>query len=86
MNDQPNASRPIIAERGAEGAKSDRRLFLQFIAFTGVVDTARAVDALQQVGIDGALYEDLHDPAGLALATFSEDPDYFLTDVRRLLS
>ncbi len=86
MNDQPNKHQPIIAERGAEGAKSDRRLFMQFMAFTGVVDTAKAVDTLQQVGIDGALYEDLHDPAGLALVTFSEDPDYFLADVRRLLN
>ena len=39
---------------------------------------ARSEDA----GIAGVLYEDLNDPAGVALLTFAENPDAFFTDVR----
>jgi chlorite dismutase len=57
-------------------------LFVQVMAFGGVQETAVLIDALQANHIHGALYEDINDPQGVALATFSDNPDYFLTTMR----
>ncbi|MDX1612700.1 MAG: chlorite dismutase family protein [Candidatus Promineifilaceae bacterium] len=79
-----------ITEKGrtAEGEviSSNRRLFMQLLAYGGCGDTDPLKAALSQAGVSGALYEDLNDPQGVALLAFSEDPDYFLTDLRRLLN
>ena len=57
----------------------DRRLFMQFLAFGACDDhTALIGRALAAAGLPGVLYEDLNDPSGSALLTFSEDPDFFL--------
>ncbi len=78
-----------ISEKGrsADGAPlaSDRRLFMQLLAFGGCTDSAPVIAALDAAGIDGVLYEDVNDPNGVALLTMSEEPDYFITTVRRLL-
>jgi len=73
--------------RTADGALHtlDRRLFMQFMAFGGSRDTARLVTALQEAGLAGVLYEDINDPWGVALLTFSEDPGFFLAEVRPFL-
>ncbi|HLF88315.1 MAG TPA: chlorite dismutase family protein, partial [Anaerolineales bacterium] len=42
-------------------------------------------ERLEESGLDGVLYEDVNDPHGLGLLTFSENPDDFLTLVRPLL-
>jgi chlorite dismutase len=63
----------------------DRRLFMQFMAFGGSRDTARLVTALEEAGLAGVLYEDINDPWGVALLTFSEDPAFFLAEVRPFL-
>jgi urease accessory protein len=39
-------------------------------------------DALARAKISGVLYEDVNDPRGIGLLTFSEDPDFFLDRVR----
>lgn len=79
-----------IAEKGRtrEGRELslDRRLFMQLLAYGGVGDTAVLIESLQQADIAGTLYEDINDPQGVALLTFSEDPDYFLTVMRRFLN
>lgn len=62
---------------------SDRRLFMQLLAYGGCRDTTALVDALGSSTIEGVLYEDVSDPHGVALLTFSEDPAYFVEDVRR---
>ena len=73
--------------RGEDGLPitSNRRLFVQLSAYGGCRDTTALVDALGSQGIAGALYEDVNDPHGVALLTFSEDPAYFVDDVRRFL-
>jgi chlorite dismutase len=75
-----------ITEKGrnadGETIAVDRRLFVQLLAFGGAVDVAVLIRALQDYSIQGALYEDINDPQGVALATFSEDPDYFLSTMR----
>ncbi len=79
-----------LAEKGKaeDGSQTrlDRRLFVQLLAFTDCLDTAPLVAALSASGIEGVLYASAHDPRGVAVLTFSEDPDFFVTAVRRLLT
>lgn len=81
---------PDISEKGGikDGIpqRSDRRLFMQFLAFGGCENTRPLVDAIDGVGISGALYEDVNDPRGVGLLTVSEDPAFFLDRVRPLLN
>ena len=67
------------------GITSNRRLFMQLVAYGGCGDTTTLVNALESNAIVGALYEDVNDPHGVALLTFSEDPAYFVDDVRPFL-
>ncbi len=64
---------------------SNRRLFMQLFAYGSCRDTAALADALASRGIHGVLYEDVSDPFGVGLLTFSEDPAYFVQDVRQFL-
>jgi hypothetical protein len=81
---------PDLSEKG--GAKdgspqrSDRRLFMQFMAFGGCPDATPLADALARAKVPGVLYEDVNDPRGVGLLTLSEDPDFFLDRVRPLLN
>ena len=78
-----------LAEKGraADGRviSLDRRLFMQFMAFGRAAETKTYAEALEQAGLSGVVYEDVNDPHGLGLLTFSEDPEDFLTRVRPLL-
>jgi chlorite dismutase len=73
------------SERG-DVIATDRRLYMQFMAFGDSLDTAVLVEALNHAGIDGVLYEDINDPRGVGLLTLSEDPDDFVGPVRRFLN
>jgi chlorite dismutase len=79
-----------ISEHGrsetGESLSSDRRLFMQLLAFGGCTDTRALVGALATAQIRGVLYEDVNDPRGVALLTLGEDPAYFIEDVRRLVT
>lgn len=74
--------------RGSQGEilSSDRRLFMQVLAYGDCHDSAPLVESLKQEQVQGVLYEDINDPQGIALLTFSEDPDYFIGDMRRFLN
>jgi chlorite dismutase len=78
-----------VAEHGrnAEGDTTslDRRLFLQLQAFGGAGETASLVAALEDAGVEGVLYEDVHDPTGVALLTASERPERFVSELRTFL-
>jgi chlorite dismutase len=99
--DEAPAAGLSLAERGkdADGnvILSDRRLYVQLLAFTGATGTGATgtgatgtgatctvalVAALRQAAFEGVLYEDVNDPAGVALLTFAEDPAHFLDTVR----
>ncbi|MFQ5431845.1 MAG: chlorite dismutase family protein [Nitrospinota bacterium] len=75
-----------ISEKGARSKDGrltlDNRLFMQFLAFTNVRDSAPIVRALRESGMESVLYENLNDPDGVALLTMSENPDFFITTVR----
>ena len=81
---------PDISEKGGmkggQPQRADTRLFMQFLAFGGCPDPRPLADAIQRAGDDGVLYEDMNDPRGVALLTFSEDPNVFLDRVRPLLN
>jgi chlorite dismutase len=73
--------------RSANGGELalDRRLFMQLHAFRGSEETSVLISALEQAKLAGVLYEDLSDPWGVALLTFSEAPDFFTDTLRRFL-
>ena len=74
--------------RGPDGSQtvSDRRLFMQLQAFGECPDAQPLIESLEASEISGTLYADVHDPRGVALVTWSEDPAHFTTTVRDLLT
>ena len=69
---------PDLREKGGvkdgEQQASDRRLFMQFLAFGDCTDTQALAQALDASKLDVALYEDVNDPRGVGLLVMSEDP------------
>jgi hypothetical protein len=78
-----------IREKGGVRAgvqqTSDRRLFMQLLAFGGAPDTSELKSALHSYGMEGVLYEDANDPTGVGLLTWSDNPDFFVTKLRHFL-
>jgi chlorite dismutase len=64
----------------------DRRLFMQFLAYGECLNTNFLIEALKDSGISGVLYADINDPRGVGLLTFSEDPEFFVSDLREMLN
>jgi Chlorite dismutase len=91
---QPHVRRgpepPDIEERGGmrdgKPQKLNQRLFMQFLAFGGCASAGALAKAMARSRIAGVVYEDVNDPRGVALLTFSEDPGFFLDRVRPLLN
>lgn len=83
--ERPQPEPVDIAERGARGQRSDRRLFVQFLAFTGCRETQQLVTALRQQPFEAVLYENVNDPTGVGLAVAGEDPTLFACDWRAFL-
>jgi hypothetical protein len=81
---------PDLSEKGGmkdgQPQRSNERLFMQFLAFGGCTDTTPLADTLARAKIAGVLYEDVNDPRGVGLLTFSDDPDFFIDRVRPLFS
>lgn len=79
-----------LSERGGprngEPQFSDRRLFMQLLAFGQAQDPSKLAVTLESAGFEAVLYKDLNDPAGVALLTWSEEPDFFVTRLRPLLT
>jgi len=65
---------------------SDRRLFMQVLAFGNADDTRNLITALEESDMEAVLYEDLNDPHGVGLVTWSDDPDFFITKLRCFLN
>ena len=85
MNRPQTETPPLdLTERGSQGASSDRRLFMQLQCFTGCGDSAAVIEAMRMTGVNGAVYEDIADPYGVGVVTFSEEPTYFVDEVRLL--
>ncbi len=77
---------PDFRERGAGGAASETRLYMQLLAFTGCRDLEALVGHTRQhAQTPAVVYENLNDPQGVALLTFSPDPAAFLDYSRPLV-
>ncbi|MBA3530301.1 MAG: chlorite dismutase family protein [Ardenticatenales bacterium] len=72
--------------KAGEPMSLDRRLFMQLLAFGDCQNSAEVSAALEQSNLGGVLYADLNDARGIALLTFSEEPDFFIDQVRPLLN
>jgi len=72
-------------ERGGVRQTSDRRLFMQLLAFGDCRITPGLIRALEAAEIEAVLYEDVNDPTGIALLTWSTDPAWFATSLRASL-
>jgi len=68
--------------KGGQPQRSDERLFMQLLAFTGCTDAAAAGAHLAAASVPGVLYEDLNDPQGIALLSVSVIADSFVDIVR----
>ena len=81
----PSTSKPDIDEHGApvEGKPqvSTTRLFMQLQAFGGCADVGELARAFKGPGV---IYEDVNDPRGVAVLTWSEEPTHFVTRCRHL--
>ena len=66
--------------------RSDRRLFMQFLAYGACPDARILSDALAAAGIAGVVYEDVNDPRGAGVLTFAENPGDFVERVRPALN
>jgi chlorite dismutase len=81
---------PDLSEKGGtkngQPQRSDRRLFMQLLAFGGCTDWQPLANALREARIGGVLYEDIADPRGIGLLTLTERPSEFLDRVRPLLN
>ncbi|UCG23099.1 MAG: chlorite dismutase family protein [Chloroflexota bacterium] len=79
-----------LSEKGrtADGRviSSDKRLFMQLLAYGGCQDPATLIEALTDSGLDAVLYVDINDPQGIGLLTISRDPGEFIGRVRQVLN
>lgn len=72
--------------RGGQQQTSDRRLFMQFLAFGDAPSTELLAESLTDARIEGVLYEDANDPRGIGLLTWSDNPNFFIDTLRPLLA
>jgi chlorite dismutase len=81
---------PDISEKGGlkdgQPQRSDRRLFMQLLAFGDCADAAPVAAHLAGAADAVVVYEDLNDPRGIAILTVSENPDVFIDSVRPRLT
>lgn len=81
---------PDLSEKGGtrdgQPQRSDERLFMQLLAFGGCTDAPAVGRHLQQAGVDGAVYEDVNDPRGIAILSLTRTPEAFVQRVRPALN
>jgi chlorite dismutase len=65
---------------------SDKRLFMQLTAFGGCRDAQPLINGLIGCGVDCVLYEEVGDPTGVAVLAMTENPELFVTKLRRDLA
>jgi chlorite dismutase len=95
-NKQPGLPQVDVNEYGGkkDGTRQsmNRRLFMQLVVFDlpAMADvgarTRELGEALRAGGVASVVYDDLMDPRGVGLLTWSEDPAHFVQKVRPLFS
>ena len=97
MSESASGSEVDVWERtrghsGQPGQAMDRRLFMQLLVFEcgGKLQSAPAIEtlggALRERGAAAVIYEDMNNPRGVALLSWSEDPADFVSRVRPALA
>jgi chlorite dismutase len=71
--------------RNGEQQASDKRLFMQLLAFGNCPDSSALAEALKAAAIPSVLYDDVNDTHGVGLLTWSENADFFVTTLRHFL-
>jgi hypothetical protein len=71
--------------RGGQQQVSDRRLFMQLLAFGNCHHADALAQALEAARIPGVLYQDVNDLRGIGVLTWSEEPDFFISRLRPFL-
>jgi chlorite dismutase len=71
--------------RNGERQVSDRRLFMQLLAFGHCHESSALAEALEASGIPSVLYEEVGDLRGVSVLTWSESPEFFVTTLRHFL-
>ena len=80
------------APRDGVRQQTDQRLFMQLLVFTRedgkLPETAQKglISALKDRNIPAVVYQDVNDPRGLGLLTWSLDPAHFVTTVRPIFA
>jgi chlorite dismutase len=82
---KPEDVKVDVAERGANGQTSNRRLFMQLQVFGGCSDAKALAASLERSQIEAVLYADVHDARGVGVLTCAEDPAFFATRLREVL-
>ncbi|HYE89655.1 MAG TPA: chlorite dismutase family protein [Terriglobales bacterium] len=75
-----------VREHGANQQLSDRRLFMQLLAFGDCPDPKPLVRTLEVTRVEAVLYRDMNDPRGVAVLGMSEDPAFFVNGFRDVLN
>lgn len=90
MSDSETQARIDVHEHGTDrdGTKTstNRRLFMQLQVFTDCTDADAVAKAVEDSGIEAAVYLDVNDPRGIGLLTMSEEPAHFVREVRPLVN
>jgi len=85
---RPQVDKPDIDEHGApldgEPQTMTRRLFMQLQAYGGCDHVKSVIHAVESAQIPAVVYEDVHDPRGVAVVTWSDDPAHFVESFRDL--
>lgn len=81
----PRDLREKGAARQGKPQALDKRLYVQFLAFGNCKNPASIVEALKSKSLQFVVYVDLNDPWGIGLLALSEDPNFFVQELRALL-
>jgi hypothetical protein len=81
---------PDLSEKGGardgEPQRSDDRLFVQLLAFGDCADAQAVAAHVERAGVDGAVYEDVNDPRGVAILSLARTPELLVERVRPALN
>src|SRR5258706_464535 len=81
---------PDLSEKGGardgEPQRSDDRLFVQLLAFGDCADAQAVAAHVERAGVDGAVYEDVNYPRGLAILSLARTPELLVERVRPALN
>ena len=90
MSTDNNEAKLDLSEKGRakDGTviSLDKRLFLQFMAFGDCWNTNEIITELKNANMDIVLYADMNDPYGIGLLSLSQDPDFFVSELREFLN